>query len=73
MRCQGTSLEGCELVVDHVPALVECAQCGVTTRLDSPVLRCGSCDGADVVMISGDEFLIESIDVATGETVRGTG
>ncbi len=73
MHSRGTLLEGCELVVDHVPVVIECMPCGATTRLDHPVLRCGSCDSTDVVMISGDEFIIESIDVVAEDTIKETG
>ena len=72
-RVAGTMLEGCELVVDHVPAIIECTPCGTTTTLEHPVLRCGSCDGAEVTLVSGDEFLIESIDVATHDATKDAG
>ena len=59
----GTDLAGSELVVDHIPARISCRACGATTEIDRPILVCGSCDGTDVELISGDEFLVESIDV----------
>jgi hydrogenase nickel incorporation protein HypA/HybF len=61
---ENTSLAGCELVIDHVPAVVHCQSCGTDTTLDWPILLCGSCDGTDVTLISGEEFLIVSIDRA---------
>ena len=64
MRTEGTDLEGCALDVDHVAATVDCHDCAAATTLAHPVLRCGSCGGSNVTMTSGDEFLIESIDVA---------
>ena len=68
VHSQGTAIEGCELHVDYVPAVVHCRRCGADTELTFPALRCGSCDGIDVELVSGEEFLIESIDVA--EEVR---
>ncbi len=67
-RTAGTDFEGCELHVDHVPATVSCRQCGATTTLAHPILRCGSCQSIDVVLKSGEEFVIESFDLATGST-----
>ncbi len=61
---EGTDLGGCELVVDHVPAVIECGECGEQTTLDMPIMLCGSCDGADVKLVSGEEFQIASIDRA---------
>ena len=62
-RIEGTALAGSELEVVEVPAIVRCAGCGDDTTLDVPVLRCGSCGSRDVELISGEEFLIESIEV----------
>jgi len=64
MRVKDTELEGCELVINAVPAVIVCAACNESTRLIHPILRCGSCDSIDVTMTSGEEFLIESIDLA---------
>lgn len=66
IQTAGTALDGCPLEIDHVPAVVACATCGATTELTSPLLRCGGCDGSDVQLISGEEFLIESLDVVEG-------
>jgi hydrogenase nickel incorporation protein HypA/HybF len=58
----GTELAGCELVIDHVPAVLVCQACGHATNLDLPILVCGSCESTDVSLVSGEEFLIASID-----------
>jgi hydrogenase nickel incorporation protein HypA/HybF len=60
----GTDLSGCALAVDHVPAVVECRACGGATGLDLPILVCGTCGSTDVDLVSGQEFLIASIDRA---------
>jgi hydrogenase nickel incorporation protein HypA/HybF len=60
---EGTDLEGCELAVEHVPAVVVCSACHAKTTLEWPVLACERCASADVELLSGEEFLIESMDV----------
>ncbi|MGH9071625.1 MAG: hydrogenase maturation nickel metallochaperone HypA [Acidimicrobiales bacterium] len=62
MQVMGTELDGTLLVVDHVPGVIECRTCGASTTLEDPILLCGSCDSADVKMVSGEEFTITSID-----------
>lgn len=64
LQTRGGPLEGCALDVEHVPAVIRCRSCGADTTLEHPVLVCGSCGGTDVALVSGEEFLIESIDVA---------
>ncbi len=65
---QETALAGSDLFVDYVPAAVTCRECQSLTTLEDPVLRCGSCDSSLVDMVSGDEFMIESIDVGPDVT-----
>lgn len=64
MLTDGSDLAGCRLNIDHVPAVVACRGCASTTTLVFPILLCASCDSADVELISGEEFLISTMDVA---------
>ncbi len=60
----GTDLAGCELDIEHVPAVVACGTCGAATTLDLPVLMCGECGSTQVALESGEELLLVSIDLA---------
>jgi hydrogenase nickel incorporation protein HypA/HybF len=53
-----------DLVIEQVPAVVECAECGERTTLDMPILACGTCGGFDVTLVSGEELLVVSIELA---------
>lgn len=70
LHTDGTDLAGSQLDIAQVPAVIECA-CGERTMLTMPVLRCGTCEGVDVRLVSGEEFLIESIDVRDRDPVAG--
>jgi hydrogenase nickel incorporation protein HypA/HybF len=59
-----TTLKGAELVIEQVPATVSCTVCGKETTLDMPILACGSCGSFDVKLLTGEEFLIVSMDLA---------
>ncbi len=63
MRTKDTDLYGCTLHIEPVPAVIECQSCGEATTLQHPILRCGTCDSAETTMITGEEFLIGSIDL----------
>jgi hydrogenase nickel incorporation protein HypA/HybF len=58
----GTDLARCELVIDHVPAVVDCRSCGERTTLDMPILLCRRCESSEVTLVSGEEFMIVSIE-----------
>ncbi len=58
-----TDLKDAALVIEQVPAVVECTNCGARTILDLPILACGKCEGFDVKLLSGEELLVVSIDL----------
>jgi hydrogenase nickel incorporation protein HypA/HybF len=58
-----TDLRDAALVIEQVPAVVECTTCGARTTLDLPILACGTCEAFDVKLLSGEELLVVSIDL----------
>ena len=59
-----TQLDGAALEVEQVPASIVCKACGVTSVLgDLPLFICPACDGVDLDVVSGEEFLITAIDL----------
>jgi hydrogenase nickel incorporation protein HypA/HybF len=64
MLAQSNDQIDADLVIEQVPAVVRCQKCGVETELDMPILMCGSCDSFDVDLLSGEEFLVVSLDLA---------
>ena len=64
----GTPLAGAEIEIEHVPAVGSCPDCGRLSTLEHPVLVCPACEGRNVVLVSGEEFLVASMDlVAAGQ------
>jgi hydrogenase nickel incorporation protein HypA/HybF len=68
MLTAGTVLAECRLEIDHVPAVIVCHECGTTATLDLPILMCPSCETANVALVSGEEFLVSTMDVAAPST-----
>ncbi len=64
LHTRDTALDGCRLEVDYVRAVVHCNDCGADTTLADPILLCGSCGSRTPTLISGEEFLVDSIEVA---------
>src|SRR6266508_2453697 len=75
-----TVCEGAELEWERVPSLLRCSACGAEWDPAPPPaheqdqlivrFRCSECESADHRVISGDELVVESIDV-TEPAVRG--
>jgi hydrogenase nickel incorporation protein HypA/HybF len=61
----GGPLAGSRLDVDHVPVVLDCGDCGRrTTVADALLLSCGSCGSGTIAVVSGEELLVTSIDLA---------
>ena len=58
-----TVCEGARLELNVVEARVSCHECPEQWTLDDPVFRCPACESTDVEVLSGTEFMVESIDV----------
>jgi hydrogenase nickel incorporation protein HypA/HybF len=61
---KGTLLEGSRLVVEELPIVLYCADCGAERVLDDVrVIRCPACGAATVNIVQGRELEIDSIEV----------
>lgn len=58
-----TLLEGSELVINHVPTTVKCRECNVTSPVTQiPLLLCQECKSGNVEVLTGEEFLLRSME-----------
>jgi hydrogenase nickel incorporation protein HypA/HybF len=58
-----TIAEGAELELEIVPGRLQCQGCGHGWEVEYPAFRCPRCAGGDVVVFSGNELEVESIQV----------
>ena len=56
-------LEHSQLDVERVPAVIECAGCGARSTLTEFSLTCPACADGLITVVSGDEFLVTSIEL----------
>lgn len=59
----GTVVEGAKLVIERVPATIECLECKEVSAIDRMRLRCPKCNGIEVKIVTGKEFYIDSMEV----------
>jgi hydrogenase nickel incorporation protein HypA/HybF len=59
-----TALEGSVLDISYIPAVIECRACGRRTQLAEPLFRCGECGSTETDVVTGNEMLVSSLDVA---------
>ncbi len=67
-----TPLAGSRIAVEAVPARIRCRACEHVAEVgDVPVFACGQCGSTDAEIVSGEEFLITSLELAQ-EPAEGT-
>ncbi len=64
---RGTLCEGAALEHETVPVTLACGACEATWQLETASFRCPHCEAANVVVESGNEFEVESIEVESIE------
>ncbi|MEI2715038.1 MAG: hydrogenase maturation nickel metallochaperone HypA [Nocardioides sp.] len=65
---EGSSLGEAALEIDHVPVRLSCRACGETTEVGHVlVLVCAACTSGDIEMVSGEEFMVTSLDVESAD------
>jgi hydrogenase nickel incorporation protein HypA/HybF len=60
----GTVAAGAELVITAAAIVVHCNECGASSEAASNRMLCGACNSFRVRMVSGDEMLLESVELA---------
>lgn len=62
---EGTICEGALLHFDRRPAQLTCRVCGGAYTLSGELQPCPVCGSSDILVLSGDEFFLESIEIET--------
>lgn len=60
---RGTAAEGASIIVEKVPGVVGCLDCGEESKIEKMRLKCSKCGGYNVKIISGREYYVDSLEV----------
>ena len=58
-----------KIVMEEIPARLKCSQCGSEGELDLPPFNCRQCGSSDIEVLSGDQVLVEAVELENGETI----
>ncbi|HEY7061103.1 MAG TPA: hydrogenase maturation nickel metallochaperone HypA [Chloroflexota bacterium] len=70
LAAEGTGAAEATLEVTDVPARVLCRGCGAESELQVSPFLCGQCGTADIALVSGDEVLVDAVELASGWRYR---
>ncbi len=65
----GTVAEDAELVIEAADVLVRCTECGETSTVPPNRLLCANCGDFRTRVVSGDEMILESVELDTRPAV----
>ncbi|MBI5325272.1 MAG: hydrogenase maturation nickel metallochaperone HypA [Ignavibacteriae bacterium] len=57
-----SELKGVELIINKIPLMIGCKNCGKRTQLEEPFFFCSKCESADVEILSGIEMKVTEIE-----------
>ncbi len=60
---EGTLCSQAELYFDRRPAVFQCDDCGTCFEIRRELSACPSCGGMRISFLSGDEMLVDSIEI----------
>jgi len=67
-----TECEGARLEIVDVPAVLRCNNCKNEWEIEIPAFICGTCGPGAVEVATGEEFMVESIEVEDEENAACT-
>jgi hydrogenase nickel incorporation protein HypA/HybF len=62
--------ENAELIIDELPIVIQCNQCGSKTNATANKLVCGECGDYHTQLISGDEMLLVSVELTRDNPIK---
>ena len=69
MAAAGSRMEHAELEFTHAPIRVHCQTCGAETEAALNRLICSACGDWHTQVVSGDELLLEGVELETAPTL----
>jgi hydrogenase nickel incorporation protein HypA/HybF len=67
---EGTAAENATVHIQEILARFRCNKCKAESAANQPLLQCGQCGSTDLAVISGDELLVDSVELENGEVIR---
>ena len=65
IACANTAAERAELIINTLPIRVRCKNCNAESEVSANRLVCGKCGDWQTTLISGNEMLLERVELQT--------
>ena len=65
----GTLAANANFTMKEIPIRVRCNRCRAERETDLPPFNCRECGASEVEIISGDEFLVDAVELESGRVI----
>jgi hydrogenase nickel incorporation protein HypA/HybF len=70
---EGTPAANAGFTMKEVPICLRCKQCGAQREIDLPPFNCRACGASNVEILSGNELLVDAVELESGRIVARQG
>ena len=70
LMAEGTCAAEAKIVMEQIPARFRCKTCDSEGEVQLPLFQCLSCGAQDLQVLSGEEMIVESVELDTGVVIR---
>lgn len=67
---EDTAAAQARLAMEEVPIYLRCSQCAAEGEADFPPWNCRACGASEVEVLSGDELLVDAVELESGQIIR---
>ncbi|HEY7160825.1 MAG TPA: hydrogenase maturation nickel metallochaperone HypA [Acidobacteriota bacterium] len=67
---ENSNAQGARIVVEQVPARYRCSQCAAEGEIELPHFHCRSCSSVELEILSGEEILVDAVELSNGKIVE---
>ncbi|MBE0501718.1 MAG: hydrogenase maturation nickel metallochaperone HypA [Desulfuromonadales bacterium] len=60
---QKTFLQGCRLIIEQIPGLGQCEECGAELKIDTMTFACRECGSYKLLRTQGEELNIKELEI----------
>lgn len=67
---EGTPAAEAALEMEEIPVCMRCKRCGTESEMEMPPFSCRHCGETELEVVSGDEMLVDVVELASGSVIR---
>ncbi len=72
LMAEGTCAAKAKIEIEQIAARFQCQECGSEGEVQLPLFQCLSCGARDLKVLSGEEMIVDAVELADGIVIRNS-